>query len=154
MIMESVGDFLCGIFMTMFWIFRIIVTALSYLQIDFPFVSINTNTEILMLFLTLICIVCVFKRVAVGGIIYFISNCAYFGPDLFTRIQSGVNSDSIGYLLIDFIAIILGAFVVLNIILSKARKTTKKKDTDWFYGGKNYDRELDERADKNNYKIY
>ena len=59
--MESVGDFLCGIFMTMYWIFRLIVTAISYLQIEFPFECINTNAEILLLFLTLICIIlCLF----------------------------------------------------------------------------------------------
>lgn len=152
--MKSIGDFLCGIFMTMFWIFRIIVTAVSYLEIEFPFASINTNIEIILLFLTLVCIICVFKRFAIGGIIYFISYCAYFGPDLFTRIQGGVNSGSIGYVLVDFIAIILAALVVLNIILSNTRKTTNRKNTDWFYGEKKYDRELDERADKNNYRIY
>lgn len=152
--MKSIGDFLCGIFMTMFWIFRIIVTAVSYLEIEFPFASINTNIEIILLFLTLVCIICVFKRFEIGGIIYFISYCAYFGPDLFTRIQGGVNSGSIGYVLVDFIAIILAALVVLNIILSNTRKTTNRKNTDWFYGEKKYDRELDERADKNNYRIY
>lgn len=152
--MESVGDFLCGICMTMFWLFRILVTALSYLQIDFPFASINTNMEIVLLFLTLVCIICVFKRATIGGIIYFITNCAYFGPDLFTRLQEGANTNSMGYLIVDFIAIVLAAFVVLNIIFSKTRKTTKKMDTDWFYGGEKYDRQLDERADKNNYRLY
>ena len=152
--MESVGDFLCGIFMTMYWIFRIVVTALSYLQVEFPIVSMNTTAEILLLFLTLVCIVCVFKRVTVGGLIYFIAYCAYFGPDLYTNIQAGITSDTMIYVLVDFIAIILAALVVLNIILSKARKETNKKDTEWFYGGKKYDRELDERADKNNYRIY
>lgn len=152
--MESVGDFLCGFFMTMFWIFRLLVTALSYLQIEFPFVAINTNAEILLLFLTLICIVCVFKRVALGGILYCIAYIAYFGPDLYTRIQSGITVDTMANILVDFIAIVLALVVVLNIIISKTRKTTNKKDTDWFYGDKKYDRELDERADKNNYRIY
>lgn len=152
--MESVGDFLCGIFMTMYWIFRIIVTALSYLQIEFPFVSINTNAEILLLFLTLICIICVFKRVTIGGIIYFIAYCAFFGPDLYTRIQAGVTPDTISNIIVDFLAIALALMVLLNIILSKTKKVSNKKNTDWFYQGEKYDRELDERADKNNYRIY
>ncbi len=151
--MESVGDFLCGIFMTMYWFFRIIVTALSYLQIEFPFVSTNTNAEILLLFLTLVCIVCVFKRITLGGIIYFIAYCAYFGPDLYKNVQAGV-TDNIANVLVDSIAIILAVFVVLNIIISKATKTVNKKESDWFYDNKKYDRELDERADKNNYRIY
>lgn len=152
--MKSVGDFLCGIFMTMFWIFRLVVTALSYLQIEFPFVSVNTNAEILLLFLTLICIICVFKRVTIGGIIYLIANCAYYGPDLFKRIQEGITPDTMGNVIVDFIAIILAAAVILNIIISKTKKESNKKDTDWFYQGEKYDRELDERADKNNYRIY
>ncbi len=153
--MESVGDFLCGIFMTMYWIFRIVITAISYLQIEgFPLTSINITAEILLLFLTLVCIICVFKRIALGGIIYFIAYCAYFGPDLYTQIQAGVTANNMSYILVDFIAIILSVLVLLNIIISKARKQTNKKDSDWFYGNKKYDRELDERADKNNYRIY
>lgn len=152
--MESIGDFLCGIFMTMYWGFRIIVTALSYLQIDFPFTSINLNAEILLLFLTLVCIICVFKRVTIGGIIYFVAYWAYFGPDIYTRIQGGITPDALAGVMIDFIAIILATSVVLNIIWSKTRKTSKKKDTEWFYGEEKFDRQLDERADKNNYKLY
>lgn len=152
--MSSLGDFLCGIFMTMFWMFRLIVTALSYLQIEFPFTSANTNTEILLLFLTLVCIICVFKRVILGGIIYFIAYGAYFGLDLYTIIQAGITQNSMANLLVDFVALVLALMVVLNIILSKTKKISNKKDTDWFYDGKKYDRELDERADKNNYRIY
>ena len=152
--MKSIGDFLCGIFMTMYWIFRLLVTALSYLQIEFPFVSTNTNAEILLLFLTLICIVCVFKRVTIGGIIYFIAYCAYFGPDLYNKIQAGITQDTMSNIIVDFLAIILALAVLLNIILSKTIRITNKKDTDWFYEGEKYDRELDERADKNNYRIY
>lgn len=152
--MESVGDFLCGIFMTMYWLFRLVVTALSYLQIDFIFASTNINAEILLLFLTLICIVCVFKRISIGGIIYFIAYCAYFGPELFTKIQTGITSDTMLGVVVDFLAIVLAVAVLLNVILSKTRKINNKKDTDWFYGEEKYDRQLDERADKNNYRLY
>lgn len=152
--MESIGDFLCGILMTMFWIFRILVTALSYLEIEFPFTSINTTVEIVMLFLTLICIICVFKRYVIGGVIYCIMNVAYFGPDLYNNIMLGINSNTAGTVMVDFIAIILSGVILLNIILSKAMRHTKKINTEWFYSGKQYDRKLDDRADKNNYKIY
>ena len=152
--MESVGDFLCGIFMTMFWIFRIIVTALAYLQIDFPFVSANVTTEIILLFLTFICIICVFKRVTIGGLLYCIAYGAYFGPSLYNNIITGVSSENMNVVLNDFFAIVLACVVLLNIIISKTRKVTHTHDTDWFYKGNKYDRELDERADKNHYKIY
>lgn len=152
--MESVGDFLCGIFMTMFWIFRIIVTALAYLQIDFTFASANVNTEILLLFLTLACIICVFKRITIGGLIYFVAYIAFFGPSLVQNLQMGTTSENLSLIMIDFLAVVLASVVLLNIIWSKTRKIKHKQDTDWFYNGKKYDRELDERADKNNYKIY
>ena len=38
--------------------------------------------------------------------------------------------------------------------MSKTKVASVKNDVDWFYKGKQYDRELDERADKNNYRIY
>lgn len=152
--METVGDFLCGILMTMFWIFRIVVTALSYLEIEFAIQSINVNVEIVLLFLTLICIICVFKRKVIGGLAYCIMNIAYFGPDLFTRMQIGIIPETAGLVMVDFVAIILAAMILLNIILSKTMHQTKKLNTDWFYGDKQYDRKLDERADKNNYRIY
>lgn len=152
--MESIGDFLCVIFMTMFWIFRIIVTALSYLHIDFPFVSTNVNIEIILLFFTLICIICVFKRFVLGGLAYCVAYCAYFGPSLYTNISKGITQDNLNLVLIDFLAVVLACLVLLNIIMSKTRKIKHSQDTDWFYHGKKYDRQLDERADKNNYKIY
>lgn len=152
--METVGDFLCGIFMTMFWIFRIVVTALSYLEIEFAFQSINVNIEIILLFLTLICIVCVFKRKTIGGIAYCIMYCGYFIPDLIERLQVGITPDTVSPVMIDFVALILSGMVLLNIILSKTLRQVRKLNTDWFYGNKEYERKLDERADKNNYRIY
>lgn len=152
--METVGDFLCGIFMTMFWIFRIIVTALAYLQIEFVFVPTNVNVEIVLLFLTLVCIICVFKRITLGGLVYCITYCAYFGPSLYKNITEGVTPENQKLIIIDFLAIVLACIVLLNIIMSKTRKVANKHDTEWFYKGKKYDRELDERADKNNYRIY
>lgn len=152
--MDSVGDFLCGIFMTMFWIFRIIVTALSYLQIEFMFTSTNVNLEIGLLFLTFVCIICVFKRITLGGLVYCIAYCAYFGPSLYENITAGITPENRILVLIDFFAIILACVVLLNIIMSKTRKVSNKHDTEWFYKGEQYDRQLDERADKNNYRIY
>ena len=152
--MESVGDFLCAIFMTMFWIFRIVVTALSYLQIDFTFKSTNVTMEIILLFLTLVCIICVFKRITIGGLAYCISYCAYFGPSLYENMSAGITPENRNLVLIDFFAIVLASVVLLNIIVSKTRKVTNQHDTEWFYNGKKYDRQLDKRADKNNYRIY
>lgn len=152
--MESVLDFLCGIFMTMFWIFRIVIAALVFLEIEVPISIPYLNVEIVILFITLICILCVFKRKMVGGIIYFLMYAGYFGFDLFNIIRSNGVASNIASVGTDFIAIILAAMIILNIIISKMTKISRKNNTDWFYDGKQYDRKLDERADKNNYRIY
>ena len=51
------------------------------------------------------------------------------------------------------ICIAAALFAFLNILVDKNRAAhpTDKK-TDWFYKGEKYDRKMDERADKNNYR--
>ena len=51
------------------------------------------------------------------------------------------------------IAIILPIAAVFDILFDKARTNNPvDKETDWFYKNKQYDRKLDKRADKNNYR--
>ena len=56
-------------------------------------------------------------------------------------------------LIISLIGIILPLAVILDLLADKNRKAhpTDKK-TDWFYKNEEYDRKLDDRADKNNYR--
>ena len=152
--MESVFDFLCGIIMTMFWIFRLVISALVFLEIDIPITIPYLTIEIVTLFVTLICIICVFKRKILGSLLYFVMYFGYFGFDLFNIYKNGQIATSTANVAFDFIAIILATIIIMNVILSKVMRINKKNDTEWFYGGKQYDRELDERADKNNYRIY
>ena len=37
-------------------------------------------------------------------------------------------------------------------LLDRDKNNPKDKKTDWFYTNEQYDRQLDERADKNNYR--
>ena len=152
--MESVFDFLCGILMTMFWIFRLVIAALVFLELELPITITYLYIEIIVLFVTLICIICVFKRKILGGLLYFLMYAGYFGFDLYNIVKENAVSTNILAVGMDFIAIVLAAIVVLNIILSKTMRISRKNNTEWFYGGKQYDRKLDERADKNNYRIY
>ena len=56
-------------------------------------------------------------------------------------------------LVISIVAIILPIAVLLDLLLDKNRKLNPKdKKTDWFYGNQEFDRKLDDRADKNNYR--
>ena len=49
------------------------------------------------------------------------------------------------------VAIPIAAF--FDVLLDKSRKANPvDKQTDWFYKNKDYDRKLDERADKNQYR--
>ena len=42
---------------------------------------------------------------------------------------------------------------LFDLIIDKSRKANPKdKKTDWFYKNEQFDRKLDERADKNNYR--
>ena len=51
------------------------------------------------------------------------------------------------------IAVILPIVAVFDILFDKSRKANPKdKKTDWFYKNEQYDRKLDERSDKNNYR--
>lgn len=152
--MKSVLDFLCGILMTMFWIFRIVIAALITLEIEIPISIQYLNIEIFILFVTLLCIILVFKGKSFGGILYFIMYIGYYGYDLVNIVNT--NSISINGLsvIIDFFAIFIAVFAIFNIMINKVTGMSKKSNTEWFYKNKDYDRKLDERADKNKYKFY
>ena len=54
---------------------------------------------------------------------------------------------------ISIIGIILPIAVLADLLLDKGRKANPKdKKTDWFYNNEQFDRKLDERSDKNNYR--
>ena len=81
--MRSMISYLLLFFMVMFWIFRIIIAFTTSLAIDIGFQPINMNVEIMLLFLTLISIALVGKRMLIGAIVYLISYGMYFGIDLY-----------------------------------------------------------------------
>ena len=54
---------------------------------------------------------------------------------------------------VSLVGMIIPIAVLLDLLLDKGRKAHPvDKKTDWFYKNKQFDRELDERADKNNYR--
>ena len=56
-------------------------------------------------------------------------------------------------MLVSLIGVALPLAVLIDLLLDKQRKANPKdKKTDWFYKNEKFDRELDERADKNNYR--
>lgn len=156
--MTSLFSYLITIFGGAFWLFRVIVAFTYSIEVDFPIVPIDFNTEIVLLFITVIAMVLIIKRNLIGALIYFVTYGWYFGNDLYNiaiNIMNGQNQ-GIDYLsaLVSFIGVLLPFLTVMDILLNKERKGGEKdKKTDWFYTNEEYTRKLDERADENQYKF-
>ena len=78
-------------------------------------------------------------------------NVQYFGNDLYNCLTNNVgNTETI---LIDALGVILPLISFIDILVNKNRMGSgEDKKTVWFYANKDYDREFDERADRNNYR--
>ena len=157
--MKNLSTWLLVMFMVMFWGFRVIVAIMGELSIEFPFTPLNQQMEVVLLFVTLLCIILVVKRKVVGALIYLLTYGMYFGVDLMNNISLIIGAE--GTLSINtysntfasLIGMIIAIAVILDILLDKSRKNNPKdKKTDWFYKNEKFDRQMDERADKNNYR--
>lgn len=158
--MKNFSTWMLVMFMVMFWVFRIVVALAGELNWNFAFAPLNQTVEVILLFVTLLCIVLVIKRKIVGGLIYLTAYGLYFGMDIVSNIQvilaaMGGSADLTTYanLFVSLIGMILAIAVIMDLVMDKSRKLNPKdKKTDWFYTNSQYDRELDERADKNQYR--
>lgn len=156
--MKSLASWMLTMFMVLFWIFRIVVSITYTFGIELGIEPLNVNFEIILLFITLLCLVLVIKRKLIGGILYFLSMGAYFGMDVYRVVMNIINGESnimnFTSVVISLIGVALPFAVLMDLIMDKSRMAKPKdKKTDWFYKNKEFDRELDERADKNNYRI-
>ncbi len=139
-----------------FWIVRIIATYTSAMAIDFMITPINLNTEIMLLFVALLCFVLIAKRKLLGVILYLVSYLGYFGVDLWNNLvltNGQISAANYMNVFFSFIGIALPIFTMLDWLLDKNKQLhpTDKK-TDWYYTNKKYDIKKDEREDKNNYR--
>ena len=158
--MKSVVSWLLVFFMAIFWVFRIIVTLSTQFGGDFGgFQVFNNEVEIAMLFVTLLCFALILRRVIWGGVIYLVGYGYYFGSYIITNaipsLTSGEALDSIVLqnLFFAILAIIIGLATILDIAFEKTKaKHFSDNKTDWYYNNEKYDRKMDERADKNQYR--
>lgn len=156
--MTGVFSYLITMFAGMFWLLRIVVAFTYSLAIDFPIVPLNFATEIILLFLTLVCMIFIIKRNIIGALVYFVAYGLYFGTDFYNGIMNIINGQTVisDYLslFVSFIGVIIPLLIVLDIFLNKDRTgVARDKKTDWFYKNKEYDRKFDDRADRNQYKF-
>ena len=157
--MRNLSTWLLVMFMCIFWLFRIVVALTYELGIDLGgILPLNMNLEIALLFIALLCMVLVVKRKIVGALIYLLAYGMYFGVDLYNNvllILEGQELAIMTYLntFISLIGMIIPIAVLFDLLADKNRKAHPvDKKTDWFYKNEAYDRKLDERADKNNYR--
>ena len=139
-----------------FWIVRIIATYTSAMAIDFMITPINLNTEIMLLFVALLCFVLIAKKKLLGVILYLVSYLGYFGVDLWNNLiltNGQISAANYMNVFFSFIGIALPIFTMLDWLLDKNKQLhpTDKK-TDWYYTNQKYDIKKDEREDKNNYR--
>ena len=154
----SLFSYLITIFSVVFWFFRSIVCLMASMQMDFVCQPMNLNIEIGLLFATLPCMILIFKRNIIGATIYFGMYGAYFGTALYNTImefQTAGTEIVVGTnLIVNFLGIIVALLTFLDILINKnRRKFGADKKTDWFYKNDKYERDYDERADKNQYKL-
>lgn len=156
--MKNLSSWLITIFVMMYWLFRVVVAITGSMDMDFIVSPINTNIEIALLFVVLICIPFIFKRKLLGAIVYLGAYGWYFGRGLIENIIKIINNETLSMqtytdMFFALIGVALPILVLFDILLDKTRmKNPTDKKTDWFYKNKQYDRKLDERADKNNYR--
>lgn len=157
--MKKFSTYLLVMFMIIFWILRIIITLASQLGKDFMgIVPINETFEIVNLFLTLLCAVLIVKRKMLGSLLYLAVHAVYFGGDITEKVGMISRNETLTLaqntdLMFSIIGIILPLAVLIDLLLDKNRKNNPKdKKTDWFYKNEQFDRKLDDRADKNNYR--
>ena len=157
--MQKLSSYLLVIFMIMYWGLRIIITLSAQLGGNFVgVVPINMTFEIILLFAFLLCVILVIKRKVIGAALYLALYGIYFGGDLTEKLRiitSGetLTMDQMACGFFSLIGIILALAVLIDLLFDKGRKVHPvDKKTDWFYKNEQFDRELDDRADKNNYR--
>ena len=155
--MKEFSSYLVLMFTILFWILRVVVSLTNAMYMDFPIKPMDANLEIILLFVALACIVLIAKRKTIGAMFYLVIYGIYFGTDLFNYVgrmsEGSLTLDEYTNMFVSLIGLILPFIVLFELLIDKNRtKNPIDKKTDWFYKNKDYDRQLDERADKNNYK--
>lgn len=161
--MKKFSTWMLVMFMILYWILRVVIAVSYELKWNFAgLVPLNETMEVILLFVVLLCIILVVKRKMLGGLLYLLSYGMYFGTNVIDNIQNIMNAmtgtveiSQYLNLFMSVIGIILPVAVLFDLLWDRERKENPKdKKTDWFYKNEQFDRQLDDRADKNNYRNY
>lgn len=153
----SMFSMLISLFTIIFWIIRVATAFTASMGMEFILEPLNLNAEIILTFITLACIILIFKRKLIGALIYLISHIGYFGVYLYNWLMNTGDVVVFDYVnvLVSILGVLLPLIIFIDVAMSQsAKKTTSAtKKTDWYYQNDEYNREYDERADRNQYKF-
>lgn len=160
--MKNLSSWLLVMFMFMFWVFRIIVAFQGQYGNDFGgFIAFNFNVEVILLFVVILCMILILRRKLLGGIIYLAAYGYYFGGYILANAIPGLLSGEelamsvLQNTMVAAVGLVIAICVLLDVIIDRIRKKDPKdKKTDWFFQNEQYDRKMDDRADKNEYRNY
>ena len=147
-------SYMVNMFAIMFWLFRVYVALMISGGSEIPFTTPGIEMEIAVIFMTLISIFMIFRRNLIFASIYLGTYFAFFTYGI-ALMNGNISTNT---QLLNAMLMILGILIALlnflDVMFNKNRKgSTKDNKTDWFYATDKYEREFDERADRNQYKI-
>ena len=156
--MISLFSYLLTFFGIMFWGFRAWVTLMYQLGQEMSVTPINVTWEIGLLFATIPCMALIFKRNLVAAAVYLAIYVTYFGDALYQTFvngqASGLDTSSALNIFCALLGILIPFLTFLDILVNKNRKLGNgDRKSDWFYKNEEYDRQFDERADRNQYRL-
>ena len=155
--MKNLSSWLIAIFAFAFWGYRVVTTTLYSMGQELALVPMDMTMEIVLLFITFLCICFIPKRKVLPVGIYLIAHLFYYGTYIYQNVIGIINDTAPLNAYIDLFVALIGVIIPIaaffDVLLDKSRKANPlDKKTDWFYKNKDYDRKLDERADKNQYR--
>ena len=100
--------------------------------------------------------VLIVKRNIVGPTVYLGLAFAYFGSSLYERFMAGASLDIISSseVILEICGILIPLLMFFDILTNKNKMNfAEARKTEWYFGTDKYDRQYDERADRNQYKM-
>ena len=150
-------SYLFSMFAVFFWLFRLVISFAPNVNWNLPVVSANPTVEIILLFISLVGLIGIFKRKIFFTSMYLASFFAYYGYEIFNIISKSQESFSnmeMQNLAIYAVGILIALINFFDVLLNKERKgSTKDTKLDWYYDEGKFEREKDERVDQNRYRI-
>jgi len=147
-------SYMVNMFAIMFWLFRVYVALMVSSGSEIQFTTPGLELEITVIFITLISIFMIFKRNLIFASIYLGTYFAFFTYGIALMNGNISTNKQLLNAMVMIAGIIIALLNFLDVMFNKNRKgSTKDNKTDWFYATDKYEREIDERADRNQYKI-